>query len=149
MFTKSFCVGSLLFLALAQPSNEEKAKKDLERMQGTWTLHALEVNGKDVPAPKLEGTILIIKKDDYRTKVKDKEQPGFRLKLDPSKKPKAVDMIKTMPGSPDEVIKGIYTFEGDTLKFCRGLTKEQERPNQFATWPDTNYFVVTWKKQGK
>ena len=24
---------------------------------------------------------------------------------------------------------------------------EQERPNQFATWPDTNYFVVTWKKQ--
>ena len=149
MFAKSVCLCSLLFLSLAQPSNEEKAKKDLDRMQGTWVLHALEVNGKDVPAPKLDGTILIIKKDEYYTKVKDKEQFGFRLKLDPSKNPKAVDMIKSMPGGAEEVIKGIYTFDGDTLKFCRGLTASQERPNQFATWPDTNYFVVTWKKQGK
>ena len=72
-----------------------------------------------------------------------------RLKLDPSKEPKAVDMIKSVPGSADEVIKGIYTFENDTLKICRGLNASQERPNQFATWPDTNYFVVTWKKQAK
>lgn len=112
-------------------------------------MHALEVNGKDVPQPKLENTILVIKGDDYRTKVKDKEPPGFRLRLDPSKNPKAVDMIKSTPGSPDEVIKGIYTFENDTLKICRGLAASQERPNQFATWPDTNYFVVTWKKQTK
>jgi uncharacterized protein (TIGR03067 family) len=149
MYLKSLLFGCMLCLALAQPANEEKAKKDLERMQGAWVLHALEVNGKDVPQPKLENTILVIKGDDYRTKVKDKEPPGFRLRLDPSKNPKAVDMIKSTPGSPDEVIKGIYTFENDTLKICRGLAASQERPNQFATWPDTNYFVVTWKKQTK
>jgi uncharacterized protein (TIGR03067 family) len=149
MFTKSILVTTILCLAVAQSSNDDKAKKDLERMQGAWVLHALEINGKDVPAPKLDGTILIIKKDEYYTKVKDKEQLGFRLKLDPSKNPKAVDMIKTMPGGTEEVIKGIYTFENDTLKFCRGLAASQERPGQFATWPDTNYFVVTWKKQSK
>ena len=149
MFTKSCLFTSLLVLVFAQPAAEEQAKKDLERIQGTWIMQALEINGKDVPVDRLDGAVLIVKGDEYRTKIKDKELPGFRLKLDPSKDPKAVDMIKSMPGGGEEVIKGIYTFENDTLKICRGLTADQERPKQFATWPDTSYFVVTWKKQGK
>jgi len=147
MFLKPFWLGPFFCLALAQASAQEKANKDLERMQGRWTMQALEVNGKDVAEEKLQDTILIIKGDEYRTKVKDKEPPGYRLKLDASKNPKAVDMIQIQPDGVEKVIKGIYTFEDDRLKICRGLTPEQERPNQFATWPDTNYFVVTWKKQ--
>jgi hypothetical protein len=34
MYLKSLLFGCMLCLALAQPANEEKAKKDLERMQG-------------------------------------------------------------------------------------------------------------------
>jgi uncharacterized protein (TIGR03067 family) len=147
MLMKSLWLPALLCLALGEPSNQEKAKKDLERLQGTWTMHALEVDGKDLPAQKLQNTSLTIKGDDYRTKVKDKQPPGFRLKLDPSKNPKAVDMIQTQPDGSQKLIKGIYTFDGDTFKMCRGLTPEQERPNQFATWPNTSYFVVTWKKK--
>ena len=146
MLTKSFL---LIVFALAQPAAEEQAKKDLERMQGTWIIQALEINGKNVAINQLEGTVLTVKGDEYRTKIKDKELFGFRLKLDPSKTPKALDMIQKGPDGADKVIKGIYTFENDTFKMCRGIAPEQDRPNQFATWPDTNYFVVTWKKQGK
>jgi uncharacterized protein (TIGR03067 family) len=146
---KSFWLCPVLCLAVAQTSTQEKAAKDLERMQGTWTMQALEINGKGVPLEKLQDTMLIVKGDEYRTKIKDKELFGFRLKLDPSKDPKAVDMIQVQPDGTRKVIKGIYTFENDTFKMCRGLTPEQERPNQFATWPDTNYFVVTWKKEQK
>jgi len=39
------------------------------------------------------------------------------------------------------------THQGDTLKVCRGLRPEQERPTQFGTWPNTNLFLVTWKRQ--
>ena len=147
MFTKSLWVCPLVVFAMAQPANDEKAKKDLERMQGTWTMHALEVDGKTVPDAKLQNTFLTVKGDEYRTKVKDMEPPGLRLKLDPSKDPKTVDMIQKQGDGSEKVIKGIYTFENDTLKICRGLTPEQERPNQFATWPNTSYFVVTWKKK--
>ena len=146
MFTKYFWLGSILFVAIAQPGNDEKAKKDLERMQGAWTMHALEINGKDEPAQNLQDTILTVQKDVYRTKVKDKELVGFRIKLDPSKTPMAIDMTQVMPDGTEKTFKGIYTFENDTLKMCRGLNPEQERPNQFATWPNTQYFVVTWKK---
>ena len=147
MFTKVLLPCLLLGLTLVQPANEEKAKKDLERMQGSWTMHALEVNGKPVPEDKLKDTTLTVKGDDYRTTIKDKTPPGFQLKLDPSKNPKAVDMVQKQPDGTEKVIKGIYTFENDTLKICRGLNPQQERPNQFATWPETSYFVVTWKKK--
>jgi uncharacterized protein (TIGR03067 family) len=149
MLTKSLWNISLLCLTVLQPAGADHAKKDLERMQGTWEMHALEINGKDVPVNKLEGTLLIIKGDEYRTKVKDKLLVGFQLKLDPSKEPKAVDMTQKQPDGSEKVIKGIYTFENDLFKMCRGLDASQERPNQFATWPNTSYFVVTWKKQVK
>jgi hypothetical protein len=45
------------------------------------------------------------------------------------------------------VYKGIYVFENGVFKMCRGANPDQRRPNQFATWPDTGYFVVTWKKK--
>jgi uncharacterized protein (TIGR03067 family) len=126
---------------------DEKAKKDLDALQGEWVMHALEINGKDVPPKQIADTYLIIKGDGYTTKVKSREPPGFRIKLDPSKDPREIDMIVSEPGSPDKVYKGIYKIEKDTFKMCRGASPEKERPTQFATWPETNYFVVTWKKK--
>ena len=149
MSVKPFLLFGMGFLVLVQPANDEKAKKDLDAMQGTWVMHALEINGKDVPPQQTQDTNLTIRKDDYKTTVKGKDQRGLRIKLDPSKDPKAMDMIQTQPDGSEKVIKGIYTIEKDLLKICRGLTSEQERPNQFATWPGTSYFVVTWKKQVK
>jgi uncharacterized protein (TIGR03067 family) len=144
MFAKSMWAAPLLALALAQ-GGDEKNKKDLERLQGTWVMHALEINGK--AETKIQETLLTIKKDDYRTKVKSKEPPGFRVKLDASKEPKWMDMIQTQPDGSEKVYKGIYVFENDTFKLCRGIDPAQDRPGQFATWPDTGYFVVTWKKK--
>jgi uncharacterized protein (TIGR03067 family) len=146
---KSMWCVPLVCLALMQPAGEEKVKKDLERMQGTWEMHALEINGKEVPAKQFDGTLLIVKGSEYKTKVKGKEIAGFQLKLDPSKNPKELDMIQKQPDGTEKVIKGIYTFENNHFKMCRGLDASQERPTQFATWPDTGYFVVTWKKQVK
>jgi uncharacterized protein (TIGR03067 family) len=116
-------------------------------MQGEWILQSLEINGKDVPAPQLEGTVLTVKKDDYQTKTKDKELFSFRIKLDPSKDPKHIDMIKKEADGSEMTYKGIYVIEKGVFKMCRGLTADKDRPNQFATWPDTGYFVVTWKKK--
>jgi uncharacterized protein (TIGR03067 family) len=149
MMTKLlFCV-PVLCLALMQAAGDEQAKKDLDAMQGTWDLQALEINGKEILPQQLDQTVLVVKGSAYKTKIKDKDLFGFHLKLDPSKNPKELDMIQKQPDGSEKVIKGIYTFEDGLFKMCRGLDATQERPTQFATWPDTGYFVVTWKKQGK
>jgi len=135
-------VGTALVFA-----QDDAAKKDLKLLQGTWVMAALEVNGTDVPANKLEGTVLTIKDDRYVVKVKDKLVTTAIIVLDAKKDPKELNMTPQDGDKKDKLQKAIYKIEGDTFKLARGLNPEQERPRQFATWPDTNYFVVTWKKK--
>ena len=51
------------------------------------------------------------------------------------------------PPDRGEIGKAIYKIDGDTLVVVRGLNVEQERPRDFGTWPDTNVFMVTWKRK--
>jgi uncharacterized protein (TIGR03067 family) len=122
------------------------AKKELERLQGTWVMAALEVNGEEVPRKKLVGTTLVIKGDKYIVKVKDTTHETT-IKLDPTKDPKAIDMY--FPDGPElpKLSKGVYELDGDTLRICRRQAPGGERPTQIGSWPDTNLFVVTWKRK--
>ena len=131
-------------LAVAQ---DDAAKKDLKLLQGTWIMAALEVNGMEVAADKLEGTVLTIKDDRYVVKVKERLVTTAVIELDAKKDPRQLNMTPQDGDKKDKLHKGIYKIDGDTFKMARGLNPEQERPNQFATWPDTNVFVVTWKKK--
>jgi uncharacterized protein (TIGR03067 family) len=137
----------LLALAGVAVAQDDAAKKDLKLLQGTWMMAGLEVNGMDVPANKLEGTVLTIKDDRYIIKIKDKLINEAVIELDPGKSPKELNMTPQEGSNKDKLHKAIYKIEGDTFKMARGLNPDQERPNQFATWPGTNYFVVTWKKK--
>jgi len=135
-----------LILIGAEPTDE--AKKDLEKLQGEWVMAALEVNGKPVPEEKVRGTILTIKGDKYTLGVKDAKHE-VTIKLDPAQKPKAIDMLFPDGTNVPKVGKGIYKIEGDTFVLCRSQATEGARPTDFATTPDTGYFMVTWKRKAQ
>jgi len=126
--------------------DDDAAKKDLEKVQGTWTMAALEVDGKPVPEEKLKSSMLTIKGDKYIIKIKDETHETI-IKLDPTKKPKEIDMTFTEGANKDKVLKGIYELDGDKFKICRALLPDKDRPTEFGTWPDTGVFLVTWKRQ--
>lgn len=140
---KYFCGVFLAFFIVGQPA-EDKVKKDLNAMQGTWDMVGLEVDGKDVPVDRL-GSSLTVKGNDYVVAIKDKKI-AVTIRLDPSKDPKEMDMIFNDGANKEKVHKAIYKVEKDMLTLCRGLNPENERPREFATWPNTGYFVVRWKK---
>ncbi len=147
MPTKSLLLPLVLLVAVAvQPEPADRSKKELKRLQGTWTMAALEIDGKDVPADKIDGTTLTIKEDRYTVKVKANSNE-CALRLDPNQKPAAIDMIFTKPGGATETYAGIYELKDGTLRIARGITAEHKRPDQFMTWPDTGYFVVTWRRR--
>jgi uncharacterized protein (TIGR03067 family) len=125
---------------------KDDAKKDLDKLQGEWVMVALEVDGKAVPEDKLKGTVLTIKGDKYITTVKDAKHE-VTITLDPSKDPKHIDMA--FPDGPNapKIGKGIYKIDGDTFVLCRSQSTENPRPTEFGTWPNTGYFLVTWKRK--
>jgi len=135
---------SLIFLMAAKPA--DLAKKDLDKLQGEWTMSALEVEGKQVPPEKIEGTTLTIKGDKYIVTVKDKKHE-VTITLDPSKEPKSIDM--SFPDGPNapKVGRGIYKLEGDTFILCRAQATEGERPTEFGTMPNSGCFMVTWQRK--
>lgn len=126
---------------------QSEAAKDLKKIQGEWIISAMEVNGSNVAPARLEGTVLTIKDDRYIVKRKD-ETTTCKITLDPAKDPKEIDMLFLDGDNKDRTLKGIYKIvDADTFQMVRGLGPEQNRPRDFATWPDTNYFLITWKKK--
>src|SRR5262245_13487592 len=84
-----------LLLAVVIPAaalRGQDAQKDLDKLQGTWVLTAMEKNGNAAPEYVL-GKLTVTFKGD--TMVMDGSfaavKPEFTVTLDPSKKPKAID----------------------------------------------------------
>ena len=146
MKARALVILSAGLLAAAAPPRIDEAKRELSRMQGTWTMEALEVNGEEVPAKKLMGTTLTIKGDKYVVKVKDNSYETT-IKLDPSKDPKHIDTYFPNGTELPKLSKGVYELDGDTLKICRHQTPGEDRPRSFVTSAGTYVFVVTWKRK--
>lgn len=146
MKRKSILIVAVLACVAAAPPVSAPAKRELARLQGTWEMEALEVNGEDVPKKKLKGTTLTIKGNKYVVKVKDTEHE-VTIDLDPSKDPKAIDMYLPDGNDAPKLAKGVYDLDGDTFRICRHQMAGEDRPRQIGSWPDTNLFVVTWKRK--
>ena len=138
-------VVACLCLAAAPPPLSE-SKRELLRLQGTWEMAALEVNGEEVPAKKLRGTTLTVRGDKYVVKVKDVAHETT-IKLDPGKDPRAIDTYFPNGTELPKLSKGVYDLDGDTFRVCRHQTPGEDRPTQIGSWPNTNLFVVTWKRK--
>jgi uncharacterized protein (TIGR03067 family) len=137
-------VGFALLVA-AEPARDDAAV-DLKKLQGTWIMAELEINGQQVPEEKRKDTILVLKNDKYIIKIKNKTYETT-FKLDPSKDPKEIDMF--FPDGPNapKVSKGIYRLDGDTFQLCRAQAPGEDRPRDFVTTADSGLFVVAWKRQ--
>lgn len=138
----------LLAILPASAGDAPKEMTDEEKFQGEWVMTGLEVREESVPAEKLAGTVLVIKKDKYTTIVKKKEHPAT-FKLDPKKDPKHIDMFIPGDSGEPQLSKGIYSIEKDKLVICRGQAPGGERPRNFVSSAANDHFVVTWERKAK
>jgi uncharacterized protein (TIGR03067 family) len=148
MRVKLILLVASFFLLAAADRKEDAVKKELAKLQGTWTMAGLEVDGKPVPEDKLESSTLTIKGDKYCIKVGD-DTYRCTIKIDPTKDPKQIDMTFLDGPNKDKTGKGIYVLEKDTFKICRALEPGKDRPQNVGTWPDTGVFMVIWKRKAK
>jgi uncharacterized protein (TIGR03067 family) len=115
---------------VAQDPDDDAARRHLQRFQGTWNVESWEDAGKAVPAADLKkrtvffGANILVRKADGKT-----AQVGV-LRLDPSHDPKTFNLSVKEGDGKDEVILGVYEFDGDAVRLCYD-PKGRDRPDGF------------------
>jgi uncharacterized protein (TIGR03067 family) len=135
----------LLAVGMLTAAADGDAKKDLENLQGTWAVTALVRGGKEAPPATVSKMQMVFAGDKFTMKTPGLEDVVVTIKLDPSKKPPAVDLLK----DKSDTVLGIYRLEGDFLTLATSKPGGKERPTEFESpdGSDVNVFILKRDKK--
>src|SRR5262245_7815216 len=147
-FPRAFCVSVALLIGFGAVHGGETAK-DWQKLKGNWEAAEIVADGKVASADEVKAVKVTFAAADKMTLVggKDIGKHKFGVKLDASKKPKAIDLKALHGESKGDVVLGIYDLEGDTLKLCVSSDpKINDRPLAFASKQGSKVFMYTFKR---
>jgi RNA polymerase sigma factor (sigma-70 family) len=122
---------------------KRSGEPDQAKLQGTWTITAVEVGGK--PSEGLKGGRVVFAGDRMTVEKAGKEAQEATFTLDPFASPKAIDGTPLNGPNKGATFPGIYALEGDTLKLCLAL--EERRPTEFAAQPGRKMTLLVLKRE--
>jgi RNA polymerase sigma factor (sigma-70 family) len=129
----------------AAPVAVVDTRSDQEKLQGTWSIVAVEVDGvKDGPMIEEFKKLRITFEGDVCSFPADS-----KMVLDVTTNPKRMDLTCQIMPPPNNFMHGIYEVNGDDLKMCLCAPGRPDRPTDFAAAPDSWRTVFTLKRQPK
>jgi uncharacterized protein (TIGR03067 family) len=136
-------VGSL---AADGEAKEEAVAKDLQAFKGTWRLSFKEEDGKKFSAEEIRDVIATANREG-RVSVRrgDKVIGGGTIKLNPTKKPRAIDITFTEGEGKGKTALGIYEIEGDAFRVCVARVGD-ERPAEFAARAGSGRILIVYQR---
>jgi uncharacterized protein (TIGR03067 family) len=139
----------LLVLALAtgaEEPNDAAAAKDLKRMQGDWVVVSMEVDGMKIPEEDATAYFRSVKGDQYTVSRYRKLVGKGTVKLDVTKKPRAIDALPAGASGEGKSLLGIYEFDGNKLKLCFARPGSP-RPTDFASKEGSGHNLTVWQRE--
>jgi uncharacterized protein (TIGR03067 family) len=110
--------GLPLAAAPAPTPKENDPKREAEKLQGAWRSVSVETGSEKTDTDK---HVLTFDKSTFTFRWRKRILTAGTFTIDPSKKPKAIDLTITetsLAAYTGKVILGFYELEGDTLKWC-------------------------------
>jgi len=106
-----------------------------EKLEGTWRQTHAEFDGQDnTEGERPFRNHWMITRDRITIYVKGAHSGAWSYRLDPSRKPAAIDLTTTA-GGKDVTYPCIYKLDGDELTVCLQNFPERGRPQSFETKP--------------
>jgi uncharacterized protein (TIGR03067 family) len=140
-------IGGVVFLLAAGDADDE-VKKELARFEGTWKWVLIETEKMKIPEDDLKGPRMKLVGDKFIVTESADATFSGTFKVDPSKKPKTIDV--TFGDGPDKgkTLLGIYELEGDTYKVCTD-PEGKSRPTEFKIKPGSGHVLQVLKREKK
>lgn len=122
------------------------ARKELKAFEGEWVVQRIET--KDVKQEPGDGERISLTIKGTRWTF-GTFQEGEIVALDPSAKPKLLDLKSVRKGREDTVNEAIYKMEGDKLIICIYQGKDKKRPTSLDKPTEGNTVLWTLKRSKK
>ncbi len=134
----------------ADAGQETPLQKEWKRLEGTWKPVAYESDGEKVEGEafqksEIAGRVLTIEEGKYRLTSKDGPPYEAKLTINPTAKPKRMELTVTLDGKT-QVGRSIYELDGDTLRICTNFENAQVPPKGFTA--KGSYVMVYKRKKG-
>jgi uncharacterized protein (TIGR03067 family) len=135
-------------LLLGADTGKDDAKKDQDKLQGEWVLASATRDGMEAPEEFIKSLKRSVKGDEYTVTRDGETILKGKFKLDPTKKPKTIDVTAKDQNGNEMSIAGIYEIEGDSFKLCYS-GPGMERPKTFASEAGSGISLAVWKRAKK
>jgi uncharacterized protein (TIGR03067 family) len=134
-------------IASADDAKDEAIKKDRQRIEGTWRVVALEVNGNKATAEDARKLTVVNGPDGTWSLLSEgKEISKGTSTIDPTKRPKALDFTPTEGEGKGNHFLGIYELGETTRKVCFA-PPGKARPTEFTSTPGSEQVLVTFERE--
>jgi uncharacterized protein (TIGR03067 family) len=133
----------------AEDARDEAVKKDRKKYEGTWQIVSLEVDGNQAgeeDARKI--TVTNAADGQWTLEAEGKVVARGTSVIDPTKKPKTVDLTVTEGKDKGKTALGIYEFSDDTRKVCLAPAGKG-RPTEFAAPSGSGHILAVLKRVKK
>jgi len=119
---------------------------DLDLLQGSWTVAALEVDGQKMPAAMLADARIVVKGNRFTSTGMGAVYEGT-LELDSSTTPRQINMKVDAGPEKGNTNPGIYKLDANTWKLCLA-TRGTGRPSRFSSTARSGFAVETLTRGG-
>jgi uncharacterized protein (TIGR03067 family) len=144
-------VAATLLVVVAQ-AQDEKAEKELKKLEGSWVLVSGEVDGKEVAKEHVQKSKLTRSGKEVTIEAPHLSKEPMKNKtarVDPTKTPKEMDAVRVVGPNAGKAILIIYELgEDDSVKICFDPSGK-ERPKEFKTKPGSGHVLHLWKREKK
>ena len=138
----------LVFASGAEGPKDDAAAKDLKRMEGDWAAVSIEVDGMKIPVEDAMALFRSVKGDQYTVSRYRKVVGKGTIRLDATKKPRAIDALPAGASGEGKSLLGIYEFDGNKLKLCFARPGVA-RPTEFSAKEDSGHTLTVWQREKK
>src|SRR5262249_28359120 len=118
---------AISFTSVAR-SDDDKVKKVLAEMSGTWIPSEAELDGEKLPDKAIKSLKLVIKDEKYTVTVDNQVDEGT-VTLDLESDPTGMEIKGTKGPNEGKTIPAIYELKDDVLKVCYNL-EGKKRPTK-------------------
>jgi uncharacterized protein (TIGR03067 family) len=136
MTTRQVTLGVVVFALAAAAATvfaqeNSRARAEIDRLQGTWNVVALEIDGAPLRDEVYRELQVVVKGNAFTTVAMGSVYSGT-VTVDPTTSPKRIELHFTQGPEQGRTNLAIYTLDGDRWMLCVGFTG-RDRPLTFTT----------------